>query len=111
MKPLFVAIVVLGIIFLVMLCNSNKDGYVTPNEHNYVPKNLKYTSQRPRQPRVFMKQYMAGHEDAQDMMDQYEQLDDCYKCKVQWKIYDFLCDKHNKCDHKPKCDYSQYCQP
>jgi len=40
MNALFVVIVVLGIIFLVMICNSNKDGYVPMPQCIYTPINI-----------------------------------------------------------------------
>ncbi len=87
MNALFVPIVVLGIIFLVMLCNSNKDGYSDPNDAprregpdrpSYYRNERRYTNSYhiPADLHNKLTPYMSQHsrEDIPDIMDKYNQL-------------------------------------
>ncbi len=70
MNALFIAIVVLGIIFLVMICNSNKDKF---------------------NPLIFRSQHGRGDIDWEALQDRYNSLDQFEKCRVHRIIYDSVC--------------------
>ena len=103
MNVLFVAIVMLGIILLVMLCNSNKDHYGDPPDPRRYNSDVSsidngYLASRPSIDLHYWiennRNYGALPPVMKNMIDKYAQLDNNEQCRVRFKVQSLFHDKH-----------------